>query len=193
MTTLTCAALSTTNCSADTTGKGFVDATSVMGKMSSPTDTVVASAEMAAILDCGSIPILLKEPPAYTVLPLTARACTSEELPPTFGSQGVARPLTTSNDAILFRSCPPMAVKLPPAYTVLPLTHSAYTVPVFAFGSHGVARPLDASSAAMRLRGCPPMVAKNPPTYNVFPLTASAFIPPGESGFQAVASPLAAS
>jgi hypothetical protein len=86
-----------------------------------------------------------------------------------------------------------MAVKLPPAYTVLSLTHSAYTVPVFAFGFHGVARPLDASSAAMRLRGCPPMVAKYPPTYTVFPLTASAFIPPGESGFQAVASPLAAS
>src|SRR5213594_1650833 len=117
-------------------------------------------------------PMLVKYPPAYTVVPLTAKASTDLRTAPyAFGSQEVASPVVASSAAMLFRDCPPMLVKYPPTYTVVPLTARAATRR-FAFGSQEVASPVVASSAAMLFRDCPPMLVKYPPTYTVVPLTA---------------------
>jgi hypothetical protein len=68
--------------------------------------------------------MLVKVPPAYTVVPLMASAET-ELL--AFGFQAIAFPVVASNAAIYLRLCPPMLVKVPPAYTVVPLTASEMT------------------------------------------------------------------
>src|SRR5262245_42220467 len=82
-----------------------------------------------------------------------------------------------------------MVVKLPPAYTVEPLTAKAFTGPS-AFGSHAVTAP-DAASAAIRPRaaGVDPMTVKLPPVYTVAPSTARALTVPSALGFQAVTAP----
>ena len=50
------------------------------------------------------------------------------------GFQAVASPVVASSAAIRFRDCPPIVVKSPPAYAVLPLTANFRTVPsVIAF------------------------------------------------------------
>ena len=85
-----------------------------------------------------------------------------------------------------------MPLNEPPAYTVLPLTPSARTVPK-AVGSHAVVAPVAPSMAARRLRGCPPTVTKSPPTYTVPAFTATASTVVLAPGFQAVASPVVAS
>src|SRR5213592_4711948 len=72
-------------------------------------------------------PMLVKYPPAYTVVPLTARAPTGTGPPYAFGSQEVASPVVASSAAMLFRDCPPMLVNPPPTYTVVPLTARAST------------------------------------------------------------------
>src|SRR6185295_1811966 len=86
-----------------------------------------------------------REPPTYTVPPLTDKARTS---PPALGSQDVATPVAASTDARRFRGVPPlMAVKSPPANTVPPITPRARTRS-FGFGSQSVATPVAASIAA---------------------------------------------
>ncbi len=85
----------------------------------------------------------------------------------------MASPLASSA-AMLCRGCPPMLVKSPPTYTVLPLTASAYTTKPTMAGFQSVACPL-ASNAARWWRACPPMLLNGPPAYTVLPLTASAF------------------
>src|SRR6059036_3022945 len=91
-----------------------------------------------------------------------------------FGSQEVASPVVASSAAMWFRACPPMLVKNPPAYTVVPLTASAQTPWLFGSGLQEVASPVVASSAARLFRDCPPMLLKTPPAYTVVPLTARA-------------------
>src|ERR1051326_5354838 len=70
------------------------------------------TAAIAAIEACGCPPMLLKNPPTYTVGPLTARALT-ELL--AFGSQVAATAVVVSGAAIRSRACPPMLVNVPPA------------------------------------------------------------------------------
>src|SRR5262249_39807871 len=79
------------------------------------------------------------------------------------GFQSVAAPVMRSSAAIQLRGLPPMLRKRPPAYTVLPLTASAMTLPP-AFGFQAVGCPVAASSAAMPLRACPPTLVNEPPT-----------------------------
>ena len=69
-----------------------------------------------------------------------------------------------SKAAMRFRDWPPMFVKDPPAYTVVPLITKVETVP-FALGLQAVAMLalMVASNAASRLRDWPPMFVKDPP------------------------------
>src|SRR5262249_58744005 len=78
-------------------------------------------------------------PPAYTVVPETARDST---VPLASGFQGVALfvSIVASSAAIRFRACPPTAVKAPAAYTRLPDTARAETVP-FPSGFQAETRP----------------------------------------------------
>ena len=62
--------------------------------------------------------MLENHPPAYKVLPLTARTFTPPLAP---GFQVVALPVFASKAAIRARACPPMLSKRPAAYTLLPL------------------------------------------------------------------------
>ncbi len=78
------------------------------------------------------------------------------------GFQAVADPPVTSIAAMFCRVCPPMPPNSPPAYTTLPLTARAETVP-YALGSQAVASPVVTSSAAIRLRAWPPTFRKSPP------------------------------
>ena len=95
----------------------------------------------------------VKLPPAYTVLPLTARAET--ELP-TSGFQAVAVPVAASTAASRLRVRLPLIelapLNKPPRYAVLPLTARALTVPL-ALGSQGFRLP-SPPKAATRLRVC---------------------------------------
>ena len=74
-----------------------------------------------------------------------------------------------------------MTVKVPPAYTVLPLTANASTV-MFAFGSH--AETVWSARMWARLeRGIPPTCVKTPPTYQPpDPSRATAFTTPATLG-----------
>ncbi len=64
------------------------------------------------------------------------------------GSHEVAKPVELLSAAIPIRDWPPILLKNPPAYTVLPLTTIEETAPL-ADGFHAVAKPLMASRAAM--------------------------------------------
>ena len=65
------------------------------------------------------------------------------------------------------RPSPPRVVKLPAAYSVLPLRVSTVTVP-FAPGFQASAAPVAGSSAARRLRAAPPALANEPPAKTRF-------------------------
>src|SRR5262245_23400461 len=110
--------------------------------------------------------MLVKSPPAYTVLPFTAKAFTWGAEPITPGFHEVALFVLTAvfNAAMRLRLAPPIVVKSPPAYNVVPLSASAFTV-LDAFGFQRAALLVFsvASSAAMRLRAAPPMLVKLPP------------------------------
>ena len=58
--------------------------------------------------------MLVNCPLAYTVVPLTASAPTKALA---FGFHEVAFPVVASNATIRLRGCPPMLVKVPPAYS----------------------------------------------------------------------------
>ena len=82
--------------------------------------------------------------------------------------------------------------KLPPTYTVLPLTAS-FDTKLLGEGFQAFGVPLLASMAAMLLRVWLPMVIKPPPTYTVLPLAARVYTEPSTLGFQVVSAPLLAS
>ena len=106
-------------------------------------------------------PMVVKDPPAYTMLPLMAMALTLLLAVLAFGFHAVAKPVVASRAAMRLRDCPPMVVKDPPAYTMLPLTARALTV-LLAFGFHAVSCP-EALICAMKLRVCPATCVKLPP------------------------------
>ena len=78
----------------------------------------------AAMLLAARPPAIVKSPPAYSVLPLTASAYTGPSTPEPRACQ-----LLPSQVATWLAATPPAVVKLPPAYSVLPLTASASTSP----------------------------------------------------------------
>src|SRR4051812_40165403 len=84
------------------------------------------------------------------------------------GDQPVGEPVLSSNWARRCRDCPPIVVKLPPAYALFPLMHNDLTSPL-ALGSHKVAAPVVISMAPSRLRVCPARVVKVPPKYKILP------------------------
>jgi hypothetical protein len=73
---------------------------------------------------------------------------------------------------------PPAIVKLPPAYSVLPDTASAYTVPwnreLALIPDPGIDQLLPSHRARL-LAHAPPAFVKLPPPYSVLPDTASAY------------------
>jgi hypothetical protein len=80
-----------------------------------------------------------------------------------------------SQRAMLFAALPPAEVKVPPTYTVLPLTAIAFTLPFTP-----LAAPLPTVDQllpfqrAMRFASVPPISVKEPPAYTSLPLTAIA-------------------
>ena len=154
----------------------------------------------------GSARTEVKLPPRYTVDSPTAKAFTAVPSAPRvgLGSQAVAKPVAAFTAAALLRVTVLVAswrtaVKLPPRYTVVPDTASAFTSfdPPVGFGSHAVGAPLVASTATAALRGATGRSVglswvKVPPRYTVEPATASAFTRALGAGFHAVATPVVA-
>src|SRR5262245_14488037 len=116
-------------------------------------------------------------------------ACTS---PLTSGFQGVTAPVSASSSAIPSRGCPLTPVKLPPAYTLDPLTAKAYTAPL-APGFHADTARSDVTCAMLDLE-TPPTTVKYPPMYHPpAPSETTVETPPNTFGNPGRGMPVAAS
>src|SRR5436190_11136092 len=141
--------------------------------------------------------MLVKLPPANTTPTFAARADTvpptskmSDVGPVAFGFQSVTAPFPAKSAAMWLRGCPPMLVKLPPTYTVPPLTAIAPPPAVVQ-----TVAPLAASRAATLVSpqwqmGCPGLYTT---AYTLPPLTTSSLTSAPTFGLHGVTAPLATS
>src|SRR5579859_7452310 len=90
--------------------------------MPTPSALQVVPSQAAMLLQGLQVPAVLKRPPAYSVVPLTASASTGPFMPEPSALQAVP-----SQAAMEAQLQVPAVLKKPPAYSVVPPTASAYT------------------------------------------------------------------
>src|SRR5688572_432932 len=96
------------------------------------------------------------------MLASTLMAFTFAEPAAMLAFHAVASPVDASSAAIRNRVCPPMVVKLPPVYTVLPKHLMTCTVP-FELGFQLVRLLVERSKETMPVRAVPFTEVKEPP------------------------------